>query len=165
MLKTANTHIASVAEHTTDAVGVVAVINMKAFSTGFCGPAYGALPLLGFQQTIELPRSESVSTLARVVRMAFGLCVAVFLLIGGAVREVIPTPLVVASVLTGLTVHLVAMRCVLGLVELRKRLYALATRAPLRPGREVEWSSTWHDEYSSGVEYSYLCNTFYAREA
>jgi hypothetical protein len=163
VFEVSDTHVASVAEQTTDALGIVAMVDMKASSaSGARRSTDSALSLLGFQQSIELSGGKPISVFSPVVRMALWVSIAVSFLFYGGVHKVLAAPLVVTGNAAGLAVHLVAVGCALGLVELRKGLYGSAARAVLCSGREVEWLSTGH-EYSFGVEYSYVRNTLYAR--
>lgn len=162
MFEVSNTHVASVAEQATDALGIVTVIDVKtASASGAWRAADSTLPLLGFQQARELSGGKPVSALARVVRMAFWVCATVLFMLRSGMRKVVDAPVVVTGVAARLAVHLVTVSCALGLVELRKGLYGFAARARLCSGREVKGLSAWH-EYSF-VEYSYARNTLYAR--
>jgi hypothetical protein len=165
MFEVPDTHVASVAEQATDALGIVAMIDMKTPSaSGARRSADSAFALLVFQKAVELSGGKSVSVLAPVVRMALWVSMTVSFLFYGGVHKVLAAPLVVTGDAAGLAIHLVAVKRVPRLVELRKRLYDLASWAVLCSGREVQWFSTRH-EYSSGVEYSYVRNTLYARGA
>ena len=162
MPQRSNTDVTTRTEDAAHRARDMTMVNVKALSSRRCGLADRALSLLGRQQIRELSGGETVGVLSAVVGMASWVSLAMFFLFCGYMREVIQAPVVVANVVASFAVHLVAVDCALGLVELRKGFYGLAARAVLCAGRQVEWLSTGH-EYSSGVEYSYSRSTFYAR--
>lgn len=141
MLKVSDTHIASVAENATDAIGVVTVINMKAFSIVVAPTTNSAFSLLSFQHPRKFSKLKAVEFFAVVIGKAFGIFVPTLFLIFGQICKILPAPFVIANRTARFAVDLITVHSGFGFVKFRQWLDLLAARAELFARRQVNWMS------------------------
>jgi hypothetical protein len=147
MFKVPETYIASVAEKATDAVCRVAMVNMElSTSVKFCGFANGAGAVLGNKQFGMFIRCQTIGVLARVICMAFWVCLTMFLLFGRAVRKILKAPIIMGFGGTRFAPDLVAMDCCFASVKFGKWFTSLAAWAKFCARRKIDWCTAWHEE-------------------
>jgi hypothetical protein len=144
MLKVPETDVAVVAKQATDAVGLVAVVNMEgALSFRIGCLANSALSSLGRKHPVILASRKVVVFLAMVVLVSFGKLFSALCLLCSDVGKVVQAPSIVAFVTARLAVHPISVFGSARLSKFGKRLGFPTLRAAFETGRQVE-SASWH---------------------
>ena len=152
MTKMSDTYIASVAKQATDAVSIVAMVNVKvSFASRVWALAYRALSLLGLQQSIVCAKLNSVERFQFMIARQSRVLISPFFTGRPHLLKVFAAPFIVARYCAGFAVNAIAVLGSAGLEKLVQCFRGLALRATLEAGRKIECLSWHRSTYSNNL--------------